>query len=248
MKNWAETLKRDTCELIGVFESNLGYELQFPMLHATGDYVTVVVRIERGDAYIHDAGFAAMIMTGQGQAVTKKIAERTAAYAKRMGCVYESGRISRRAAHSDVVPAAITVAAVCRFLSDQAAIVAQPRPEFIADVRSALIRTLGKERIRPSFTAFGASGSDYQPDAVILRSDIELPAAFVEAIGSPQSVSSRFRRLYDIQKNQDYQDVDRIAVYNDREDFESGDLLILQDVSNVVPYRAFSKRAEAYVQ
>lgn len=248
MTDWAQRLKRDTCDLIGVFESNLGYELQFPMMHATGDYVTVVVRIERNSAYIYDAGFAAMILTTQGQSLSKKINERASIYAQRMGCQYENGRVSRRADLADVVPAAITVAAVCRYLSDQAALTAAPKPEFLSRVRNALIEVVGKDRMRPTYTAFGASGSDYQPDAVILRKEIEIPAAFVEAISSPKSVATRFRRLYDIKKNDDYQAIDRIAVYNDEEDFESGDLLILQDVSNLVPYRAFSERARAYVQ
>ena len=115
-------------------------------------------------------------------------------------------------------------------------------------MRSTLIDALGKDRVRPSYTAFGASGSDYQPDAVILRKEIEVPAAFVEAISSPKSVSTRFRRLYDIQKNVDYQGIDRIAVYNDEEDFESGDLLILQDVSNLVPFSLFNERTREYAQ
>ena len=247
MVDLAERLLRDTFALLGTFESNLGTELQLPVLYANGDFVTVVVNAnDQGEAIVHDAGFAAMTLANEGRSLSRKATRRAADYAARLGCRFVDGRVSLRCKLDDVASAAMMVGSVCRFVADQGVPDARTSGDFAQKVRDILRAQVGEARMVPNFVVRGHTGSEYEVTAAITSRDPAKPSALVEAVPSPRTVAGRFRHLYEVKANDAYAGIDRLAVYDEEEEFTQGDLLLLQDVSNVVAFSDFQERARRY--
>ncbi|MDF1680420.1 hypothetical protein [Ponticaulis sp.] len=239
-------IERETRSLIGSFSSNLGYEIRLPLIYSNGEMVSVVVD-ERDDCcLVHDAGFAAMTLSASGQTMTQRIEDRVKAYASTMECHFERGRVWRKVSKDQATAAVLSVGSVCRYIADQASPDTKKRAEFEVRVNSVLQKMLGEDRISWHQKVTGKSGGTYDVTAAIIELNTKQPKALIEAIGSARAVPHRFRHLYEIKSSQRYRNVDLISVYDDQEVFESSDIVLLQDVSNAVPYSSFERRVKQY--
>lgn len=106
--------------LITARKTNLGIEIQMPVIYPTGSTVTVVVTVQGGEYLIHDAGMGAMALTSSGITLSKTLEERLSALAKHYGCDFIGGRMSRRCTPPQVALAALMVANASRTVGDQA--------------------------------------------------------------------------------------------------------------------------------
>ena len=221
--------------LITARKTNLGIEVQLPVVYPTGQSVTVVVTVQDGDYVVHDAGFGAMALTSSGVALTRHLHERIQSLAKHYGCDFIEGRMSRRCNVDQIALAIVLVANASRTVGDQA-LEAKRRP--IASFKRELTEVVSElygNRVRQEEAIQGTGSIIYRIDAVILDKTETKRIAFVEALGDEQSVNRRFREFYDLKRL--YRDVPhRIAVYDNRRSWRDGDLSILKDVGEPLPY------------
>ena len=140
-----------------------------------------------------------------------------------------------------------TVASVCSFVGSQLAFDEVAKSDFEAKILLTLGKYIPHERINLKPQYFGDTGKVYSATASIIDIKIGLDSAVIEAVSSPRAVSSKFRAFYDIRKNPLYSNVVRLSVFDDSEDFAEGDIPLLQDVSNAVPFSALEKRIMEYV-
>ena len=125
----AEGLEASCRALVRVESSNLGLEVQLPVIYPNGDLVTVVVTEENNQIFVHDGGFAAMTLATAGVALTKKMRVRVAALSKHYGCEFSNDRMVKTATHDDLPLAVAVVANASRTVADQLLQThAQPKP------------------------------------------------------------------------------------------------------------------------
>lgn len=246
MTTIAERLLKDTCGMMSTFESNLGTEVSLPALYPNGESVVVILReIEPELVMLHDGGFSLQAISSMGLNLQQNAIKHIVEYASLMGCSFQNGRIFRSCHPAKVAAAAMTVSNVCLYAASQFQVMQEPKKDFDTSVREALFSKLSERIVSPNYTMFGASGGKYKITAAIMSSG-DKPRAIIEAISTPKSVSGRFRHLYDIKANQDYLGIDRIAVYDDTEEFHQHDYLLLQDVSNLVAFADIQNRISVY--
>lgn len=233
--------------LITARETNLGIEVQLPVVYPNGQCVSVVVTVVGGNYVVHDAGFGAMALTASGVDLTKALAHKLARLGKDYGCEFIDGRMSRACAETQLPIAIALVANASRAVGDQ---FFEQRERKIRDFRRevslALTRALPDDRVR-MLQVVGSSGTTYKVSHVVLSPDKSRQLAFVEPIPDQQTVDRKFREFSDISATQDYEDVARIAVYDDRSQWREGDLAVLGRVSNIVPFSSFPRRIERLV-
>lgn len=82
----------------------------------------------------------------------------------------------------------------------------------------------------------GHLGSKYQVSTVILDANLARPVAFIEPITDRDSISRRFKQFYDLSLNRAYENIDRIAIYDDAHPLPSGDALLMEEVGNLVRF------------
>jgi hypothetical protein len=223
--------------LISARKTNLGIELQMPVVYPTGSAVTVVVTIQGGEYVVHDAGAGVMALTGAGITVSKTLQERLVSLAKHYGCEFIGGRMSRRCSPSQIALAAVMVANASRTVGDQA-LDAKRKPIaiFKREMADVVADVFGKRRVREEEAIKGASGTTYRVNAVVLDATETTPVAFVEAVTDDQSVNRHFREFYDLKRSPQYADVSRVGIYDSRRIWRPGDLAILDEVGQVIPY------------
>jgi hypothetical protein len=237
-----EQLEAASRALIKARTTNLGIEIEMPIMYPNGQCVSVVVTVRGGDYVVHDAGFGAMYLTAAGVTMTKNLTERLSRLADAYGCDFVSGRMSRSCTQEQLAIAIALVANASRAVGDQALEIRRQRiRDFKREVSVVLNDVMHSERVKRD-RVIGDSGTEYQVDFVVLGNDKERPLAFVEPVSDQDAVNTKFREFFDIQSNRVYQSVDRIAVYDDRHTWRPGDLLVLNRVSNVVPFTAFPRR------
>ena len=117
--------------------------------------------------------------------------------------------------------------------------------DFKKEVSGLAAETIGSDRVRNDEEVIGDSGISYRMNIVILAPDKAHPLAFIETIAEQDAVTGRFRAFYDIGKNESVRDIQRVSVYDDRHEWRAGDLILLQDVSNIVPFSNTKTRIEA---
>jgi len=243
----AERLLKDTCGMMSTFESNLGIEVSLPALYPNGDHVVVILReIDQDNVLLHDGGFSLQAISSMGLNLQKNAIKHIKEYSSMMGCSFEDGRVMRKCEPFRVAAAAMTVSNVCLYVASQFQVMQETKKDFDLIVKDALCKNLSDGLVAPNYSIFGASGGKYSVTAAIIAPNKDVPRAIVEAIATPKSVNGRFRHLYDIMANTEHLDVERIAVYDDNEDFHQHDYLLLQDVSNVVAFSDIQKRVRAY--
>lgn len=222
--------------LISARRTNLGVEVQMPVIYPTGESVTVVVTVQGGEYLVHDAGFGAMYLTSSGVSLNQTLRARLAQLAIQYGCDFIDGRMSRRCSAEQVALAMVMVANASRTVGDQA-IEARKRP--IASFKRELIDLVTDmygARVRPDEEVRGTYGTLYRVNAAILDSGQTSVVTFIEAVADESSVNRHFREFWDLSKSPIYENVTRLAVYDSRRNWREGDLSILQTVSKIVPY------------
>jgi hypothetical protein len=233
----AKDLEADCRDLIRVQESNLGFEVQVPVIYPNGDFATVVVAHHGAEYLVHDAGFAAMTLSSHGVKITPNLKTRIAKLSEHYGCEFLKERMSRTAKASELPLAIAVVANASRTIADQLLQVsAQPVLSFRQSVINRVKEFVGPNRVRENELVVGNSGTEYHVGAAVLDPKLEKPVAYVEAVRDMEGVNKRFREFYDISLVPELSDMTCIVLYDDTADLRQGDLLVLQNVSNVVRF------------
>jgi hypothetical protein len=221
--------------LVRVQESNLGFEVQVPVIYPNGDFATVVVA-HHGDRFlVHDAGFAAMTLANHGVKVGPNLKTRFAKLSAHYGCEFANERMSRTAKVNELPQAVAVVANASRTIADQLLQVSpQPMLSFRQSVIDRVKEFVGPNRVRENELVVGSSGTEYHIGAAVLDRQLSKPVAYVEAVRDMDGVNKRFREFYDISLVPELRDMTRIVLYDDAANLRQGDLLVLQNVSNVV--------------
>jgi hypothetical protein len=241
--NTVESLEAACRELVRVERSSLGLEVQLPVIYPNGDLVTVVVAEENGQTIVHDGGFAAMTLATAGVTVTRKMRARIIALSKHYGCEFLNDRMVKVAVEDQLPLAVAVVANASRTIADQLLQThAQPLFSFRQEVIDRVKEYVGAARVRENEPVTGKSGTQYQIGAVVLDKALRTPVAYVEAIKDLEGVNKRFREFYDISQLLFSPEPDRIIMYDDKASLRQGDLIILQDVSNVVRFSDAASR------
>jgi hypothetical protein len=231
----AQDLEAASRTLVRVDQSNLGFEVQLPVIYPNGDFATVVVAPDGDRFYVHDAGFAAMALANHAVRMTAKLKARVVELSKHYGCEFLHERMARSASHDELALAIAVVANASRTIADQLLqIHAQPIMSFKQTVIERVKEYVGSSRVRENEPVIGDSGTEYHVGAAVLDQTLAKPVALVEAVRDMDGVNKRFREFYDISLVPKLSDMARIVLYDEKADLRQGDLLVLQNVSNVV--------------
>lgn len=231
--------------LIKAKETNLGYEVELPVVYPNGQCVSVVISVSGGSYVVHDAGHGALNLTEAGLSLTKQLTARLRRLADAYGCEFVSGRMTKLCTEQQLAIAIALVANASRAVGDQIFEQREGRlRDFRREVASAVASVVPERRVRTAAMVVGESGTSYRIANVVLASDAQTELAFVEPISDQSSVNSKFREFFDISSNEDYASVARISVYDDRISWRDGDLAVLDRVSNIVPFSVLSRRLE----
>jgi hypothetical protein len=189
---------------------------------------------------VHDAGFAAMMLANHAVRLTSKMKARIVELSRHYGCEFTNDRMSRvvpSAQISEVAVAITVVANASRTIADQLLHVpTQPIVSFKQTVIERVREYVGASRVRENEPVIGKSGTEYFIGAAVLDSRLSKPVAYVEAVRDIDGVNKRFREFSDISLVPDLRDMTRIVLYDDHANLRQGDLLVLQEVSNVVRF------------
>jgi hypothetical protein len=231
----AKELEAACRALVRVNQSNLGFEVQLPVIFPDGDFVTVVVAPNDDRFLVHDAGFAAMALLNHGIRITGKARARIIDLSKHYDCEFMHDRMSRFAERDELPLAIAVVANASRTIADQLLHAhVQPIISFRQTVIDHVKEFVGAPRVRENELVVGDSGTEYHVGAAVLDRTLARRVALVEAVRDMDGVNKRLREFYDISLVPELSDMDRIVLYDDTADLRHGDLLVLQNVSNVV--------------
>lgn len=246
----AADLEAATRALVCARHTNLGLEVQLPIIYPTGHAVTVVVNPEADRYIVHDAGFGCMHMAAAGLRLSERLQRRFADLARNYGCEFSEGRMVRRCSYEQLAPALALVGNASRLIGDHVASVKrQSMIDFKREVSGLAAEALGDpERVKNDQEVVGDSGTPYRLNIVILDENKAGPLAYVETVAEQNAVNGRFRAFYDIALNDNLRNIPRLSVYDDRHHWRSGDLIILQHVSNLVPFSAARARIDRLVR
>lgn len=223
--------------LVRVQASSLGLEVQLPVIYPNGDFATVVVAPSAEQFVVHDAGFAAMTLSNHGVRLTGKMKARIANLSRHYGCEFANERMSRVVPYGQLAFAVAVVANASRTIADQILqIYPQPILSFRQTVIDRIKEYVGSTRVRENESVVGDSGTEYHIGAAVLDSKLTRPVALVEAVRDMDGVNKRLREFYDISLVPSLKDMERIVLYDDKAALRQGDLLVLQNVSNVVRF------------
>ncbi|HEY0012194.1 MAG TPA: hypothetical protein VGB79_05005 [Allosphingosinicella sp.] len=244
----AQAIQRALCELSIVEATTQGFEVTLPQAYHSGNAVAVVIEAEGEGFYIHDNGYAAMLLEGLGVSTSPKLQALLRPSVEAYGCEIFGFRVYRRCtAPSDVAFAAVTVGCASRLVADFA-LKADAPPLF--DFKRALLGRVSDTlpgRVRENEEFVASKGNSYHVSAVILDKFQSKPLAFLEPVSSHQSVARKFREFYDFMLTPELVEIERVAVYDDtKPEITSGDILLLQDVSNPVRHRDTDSRLKAW--
>lgn len=229
--------------LIRARETNLGFEVELPVVYPNGQCVSVVIAVAGGRHVVHDAGHGAMYLTESGITLTKQLSEKLGRLADTYGCEFISGRMTRLCDANQIAIAIALVANASRAVGDQILEQREGRlRDFRREVATTIAKSIPEKRIKRLIHVTGESGTGYQVSNVVLADDAQTELAFVEPIADQSAVDRRVREFFDIASNSEYSRVQRIAVYDDRVSWRDGDLAVLTRVSNIVPFSVLPTR------
>ncbi len=233
----AEAIQRALCQLSVVELTNQGFEVTLPQAYHTGNAVAVMVEREGDGFYIHDNGYAAMLLESLGVQTSPRLQFELKPLVSAYGCEVFGFRVYRRCTdRSDVAFAAVTVGCASRVIADHAlAVDAPPVYDFKRALLGKVANTIGQGRLRENQEVTASKGNSYRVSAVILDRHRSRPVAFLEPVSSHQSVARKFREFYDFMHTPELTNIERVAIYDDTQaGITTGDVLLLQDVSNPV--------------
>ncbi len=223
--------------LICARTTNLGIEVQMPLIYPSGNGVTVIVVDEGETCLVHDAGFGAMELELAGMGISKKVRVQLARQASIFGCEFSQSRMWLRCPKARTSLGIAMVANASKLVGDQSVeLRALITTDFKKEVAHLMRLSLGEDRVKIDDGVLGDSGINYKMKIVLLNQEKTAPQAFVETVSEQKAVNAPFRAFYDIQKNASLRDIRRLSVYDDRHQWRPGDLILLQDVSAIVPF------------
>lgn len=229
------TLREALTSIFEVRESNLGFEVQLPVVYPNGEMVTVAVNVEGGEYVVHDAGFGSMFLNSSGMNLTANLEKRLFSIAQNYGCEFLNGRMSRRCDAESLAIAITIVANASRSIGDQVLYRgSEPMIDFRRQAIEKISSAVGSERIRENEEVLGDSGYAYRVSAVILDQHEDRAVGYVEPIKDHDAATKKFREFWDISKSETSRDIARLSFYDDQRKWKSSDLILLQKVSNVV--------------
>ncbi|NBC34745.1 MAG: hypothetical protein GVY13_18895 [Alphaproteobacteria bacterium] len=220
--------------LIRARHSNLGVEITLPVLYPDGQAVDVAVTVDAGTYVVHDASNGSFYLSKHGVEFTARLRDRLAALAESYGCDFLSGRVSM-ACTADVIAVAIAlVANASRAIGDEARRVALGRARLFEKAVTGRLKTLCAERLQERAEVIGDSGRVYRVGHVITAADCRSPLCFIETVANEKAVPRRVAEFLDL--TDEYPEVPRQSVYDEDLQWESHNLLLLQKVSETIPF------------
>lgn len=229
--------------LISARHTPSGVEVTMPVIYPNGQAVNVLVTVEAGEHVVHDAGGGAMFLTLSGIDLSKRLRDRLSHLAQQYGCEFINGRMSMRCSADQLAVAIVLVANASRVVGDQALRAASEQAEVFREAVSARLRELVGKRLREREVIVGNSGREYRVGNVILDRQEKARIAFVEAVPNHQAVERRVSEFLDLKE--EYPEIARESVYNDRIEWENHSLILLKHVSNPVPFSHSDQRIRA---
>ena len=241
-------IKSAICDLTRVERTNQGFEVCLPQIYHTGNNVAVVVHSERGGFYVHDNGYAAMLLSNSGVNVSSRMVKAFKPLVESYGCDYQNMRVSRFCEEISQLGVVLTlVGCASRLIADHALKVEKPPIfDFKSSLLGKVVDAVGSSRIRTNEDVVGHLGSHYRVSTVVLDKREARPIAFIEPITDRDAVSRRFKEFYDIMLNPSYSEIERVAVYDETAPISSGDALLIQEVSNLVRFTDAPTRFKAW--
>lgn len=234
--------------LISVSRTNLGIEVQTPVIYPNGDLVAVTIALEEGRYVVHDGGNGSAVLSAAGASLTSKLAKKLQAVANHYGCEFVNGRMLRACSAEDIGVCAAIVANASRTIGDEMLSRAnQPIIDVRREVLERIRGTVGASRYRENEEVFGESGSPYKISAVVLDEAKANPIGFIEPVKDHDAATKKFREFWDISQSDQYVGVHRVSLYNEKWGWAQGDLALLQKVSNVVRLADTETRMKEFV-
>lgn len=244
----AALLKESLSELSEVITIPQGFEVTLPQVYHTGQAVTVVVSTDQGGFLVHDNSSAAMMLSNFGLRPGKRLADTLRPQILTYGCELNELRVVRRCENpADLGFSMTLVGCASRLIADQALKADRPPlVDFKSSLLSKAIDAVGIRRIRTNEEVSGHLGSKYRVSAVILDSLQTRPLAFVEPIADRESIPRRFKQFYDLSVTPAFEQVERVAVYDETALIPAGDALLMEEVGNLVRFADAPVRFRAW--
>ena len=238
-------LRAEVSALVSVRAERSGYRVELPVLYPNGDLVAIDVVPEGNGFLVSDQGHATMALLSHGANLTPNLEKRLASLASHYGCEYLSGRMFKHVEADAVGVTTAIVANASRTIADEILrIPSAPIIDFKTEALEAIRSAVGQKRVLENETLTGGSGSRYGATAIVLSADGERQLGIVEPIRDHESATKRFREFWDISMNIALQGLSRIAMYDDRRNWQAADLSLLENVANVVRLSDIRRRLE----
>lgn len=234
----AEALKAAICRLTEIEVTNQGFEVTLPQIYHSGESVVTIVARERTGYVVHDNSYAAMILSHAGISPGRRLADALQPQIAAYGCELEGLRVVRRCDSIDQLAISmVLVGSASRLIADQSLKADRPPlQDFKSSLLGRVVSLVGRDRVRTNEEVSGHLGSRYRVSAMILDSLLAKPVAFIEPITDREAIARRFKQFYDLKATPRYEDVERVAVYDEANPLPSGDALLLEEVGNLVRF------------
>lgn len=233
-------IEREVRSLIVAQSTNLGIEVELPLVYPNGDGVRVVISREGDACVVHDAGFGAMTLSSYGGKLSKSMIEKLVGLAAKYGCEFKNDRVSRKCTRDQLPVACVVVANVSRTIGDQILEIRRHTENEFREVIADLLKQAVGKRLRSHEQVFGASGRSYRVPHLVLDKDEKEPVAYVVPVVNRNAILPSFGELFDIKKGSPR--VSNDVIYNDQSDIRDEDRRLLEEASDtVIPFVAASR-------
>ncbi|WP_070154082.1 hypothetical protein [Sphingobium phenoxybenzoativorans] len=244
----ADIIKASICGLTEAVHTNQGFEVTLPQMYHNGQSVVVMIRPDDGGFIVHDNSYAAMLLSNLGFAVGKRLGDALAPQVASYGCDLTELRVWRRCETLEDIGAILAlVGCASRLIADQALKADRPPlHDFKSSLLSKVVSAVGVQRVRTNEEVSGHLGSRYRVSTVVLDRAQHKPIAFVEPITDRDAIARRFKQFYDLSLNPNYEQIERIAVYDEATPMPSGDALLIEEVGNLVRFADTTQRFRSW--
>lgn len=235
-----DKLEAEIRSLIVAQPTNLGIEVELPLVYPNGDGVRVIVSRDKDAFLVHDAGFGAMNFSSFGGKFTKAAIQRLSTLAEKYGCEFKYDRISRRCTEDQLAVACVVVANASRTIGDQVLEMRRYVENEFREVLTDLLKNIIGRRLRSHEQVFGASGRSYRIPHLILDEKEQDPVAYIMPVANRNAISLSFAELFDIKKASP--SILNNVVYDDHADIRDEDRNLLSEASDkIIPFFEASK-------
>jgi hypothetical protein len=244
----SETELKAACNsFISVSRTDHSVEITLPVIYPGGKAVSVVVEEgDDGQYVVHDASQGEMQLTLSGIEVNKKLRHRLELLAKQFGCSYNSGRVLTKCTADQIPVAIVLVSNASKSVGDHAMRLSAEQADAFRHAVSDRLRSIVGKRLREREPIAGDSGQEYRVGHIILDQNEKAPIAFVEAVPNSEAVPRKVSEFLDL--SDQYPDVKREAIYDDKVNWENHSLLRLKRVSNPVAFTISDSRIRAIAE